>query len=405
MRILLITQYIYPETFKSSDMAFELTNRGHKIDVLTGIPNYPEGIYFKGYGLFKNRFEIKDGVKFFRCFQTPRKFLPGFFGLFLNYLTFLISSIFWVIFYFSWSKKYDAIICHEPSPITQIIPAIILGKLRKIPVYSWIMDIWPDSMTCHLRSPRIQKFIFKPLNILTNWIYKNSKYILITSPGFSEFINRDVDYSNKIIYFPNWSDDILAQPIMKCDNLPKGYNIMMAGNIASGVGIPAIISLLEECREIKNLNFIFVGGGSGLDEMVQITKAKRLTNSHFVGRQPFEMMHTYYDKADAMLLSLAKIDQPFLQATIPARLQSYMSAGKPILAMIDGGAAKMIIDNDLGYCVHAGDFKSLANYITNNLLSNIETFKLKGNNSRNLYEKEFTKQKCIDNLEKIISVK
>ena len=123
MRILIVTQYIYPEPFKSSEMAFELSKRGHNVEVLTGIPNYPEGHYYSGYGLFKKRKEVVNGVKFYRCLQTPRKLLPGFLGQSLNYVTFMVNATLWVLFYFVWKKKYDAIITHEPSPITQIVPA------------------------------------------------------------------------------------------------------------------------------------------------------------------------------------------------------------------------------------------------------------------------------------------
>lgn len=401
MRLLIITQYIYPETFKSSDLAFELRRRGHSVDVLTGIPNYPEGKYYDGYGLFRKRKEKKEGVSFYRCFQTPRKLLPGFLGLALNYTTFVVSSTLWVLFYFVWKNRYDAIITHEPSPITQIIPAIILSKIKSIPVYSWIMDIWPDSMTCHLSKP-LQRVFYKPLNSITNWVYRNSEKILITSPGFADFVNRDADYSDKIVYYPNWSDDILEQNINDCDTFPSGYIIMMAGNIGSGLGIPAILSLFEECKYINQLHFVFVGGGSSLKEMEKFVEINNINNVHFLGRHPFEMMHTFYDRADAMFLTLAPMKHPFLQATIPARLQSYMSAAKPILAMIDGGAAELITKNDLGHCVHAGDYKSLAYFIVNELIPNKSEFAKKGINARKLYEREFTKEKCIDNLEKIL---
>ena len=146
MRILIVTQYYYPETFKSTDIGEELVRRGHQVDVLVGIPNYPEGRYYSGYGLFKKRHEIVNGVNVYRCFQTPRGKKASAIGLALNYISFVLSASLWVSFFFAWRKKYDVIITHEPSPITQIIPAIILGKLRRTPVYSWILDIWPDSM-------------------------------------------------------------------------------------------------------------------------------------------------------------------------------------------------------------------------------------------------------------------
>ena len=177
-RILIVTQYIYPETFKSSEMAFELAKRGYKIDVLCGIPNYPEGHYIEGYGIFSKRIEKKDGVTFFRCFQTPRKILPGFIGMSVNYVTFVISATLWVLFYFVWKKHYDAIITHEPSPITQLIPAIVLGKIRNVKVYSWIMDIWPDSVISSIGEGKISRIMSRILNAITNWTYRGSDKLL-----------------------------------------------------------------------------------------------------------------------------------------------------------------------------------------------------------------------------------
>lgn len=127
MRILIVTQYIYPENFKSNELPFELAKRGHQVEVLTGISNYPEDRYYEGYGLFKKRCEKKDGVKFHRCFQSPRGWKASGLGLACNYITFVISATLWVLFYFAWKKRYDVIITHEPSPITQIIPTIFPG--------------------------------------------------------------------------------------------------------------------------------------------------------------------------------------------------------------------------------------------------------------------------------------
>lgn len=152
MRILLVTQYFYPEVFKSNDLAFELARRGHHVDALVGIPNYPEGKYFKGYGLFSKRHEVidcsddnrKGKVNVYRCFQTPRG--RGGWRLPINYFSYVISGCLWVLFFFAWRKKYDCIIGHEPSPIFQAYPALLLRKLRKTLFYYWIMDLWPDAM-------------------------------------------------------------------------------------------------------------------------------------------------------------------------------------------------------------------------------------------------------------------
>lgn len=401
-RLLIVTQYIYPETFKSSELAFELANRGYKVDVLCGIPNYPDGHYFNGYGIFSKRIENKNGVTFYRCFQTPRKLLPGFIGMSVNYVTFAICATFWVFFYFAWKKRYDAIITHEPSPITQLIPAIFLGKIRKVKVYSWIMDIWPDSVVSSIGETKWTRILKKLLNAVTNWTYSGSDKLLITSKGMAELINRDADYSHKIIYYPNWSDDLKKMPIEKIPELPDGYRIMMAGNIADGLGIDSLVALLYEMKDTPETKFIFVGGGNLQKQMENECKRKGLNNVYFMGKQPYSKMPAFYNKADAMLLTLKPTTLPHLGVTVPARLQGYMAGGKPVLAMIGKGASELINEADCGYAVPAGEYKTLASYIKNTVLKNREAFAKKGENGRMYYEQHFMKEECISNLEKIM---
>lgn len=405
-RILIVTQYIYPEPFKSTEMAFELAKRGHKVDVLTGIPNYPEGHYYKGYGLFRKRKEVKDGVTFYRCLQTPRKLLPGFLGLSLNYLTFAFNATQWVLFFFVWKKRYDAIITHEPSPITQIIPACILGAIKHIPVYSWIQDIWPDAMASTLNG----KFsaVVKALGKMTDWVYRHSTKLLITSKGMAELINRNADYSDKIIYFPQWAEDMMdcsSDVPSSVENVKTDdYTIMMVGSLNSGIGPESVLALCEEMKD-DAVSFVFVGGGSEEQKMRDYVNEKGLAKVRFTGRKPSEEMPFYTSQADAMLLTLRQTTSRHLDIVIPARLQGYMSGGKPVLAMIGSGAAEVINEADCGYVVPAGDFKALAELIRTKVLTDKELMKQKGANGRAYFERFFTKDMCIDNLEKIIGAK
>lgn len=397
-RILIVTQYIYPETFKSTEMAFELSKRGYDVDVLTGIPNYPEGHYYKGYGLFNKRIEIVKSVTFYRCLQTPRKLLPGFLGISLNFLTFAINATLWVFCFFVWKKRYYAVIAHEPSPITQVVPACILGRLRNIPVFTWVQDIWPDSVTSTVGEKG--KKIEPILQSITDWIYKNSTKILITSKGMIDLVNRTRDYSDKIEFFPQWSEEMLIAQNRHEEHCGI-FNIMMAGSLNDGIGVPTLMSL---CFEMKDdpVHFTFVGSGAEEQNMREYVKVHNLEKITFTGRKPFSEMPTYYAQADAMLLTLKETNMPHLKATIPARLQGYMSAGKPILAMIDGSAADVIIEADCGYAVSAGDYIGLANYIRNTVLCNKTAFTKKGDNARRYYLENYTKEMCIDNLIKII---
>ena len=396
MRVLLLTQYFYPEYFKSNDIAFELVKRGYEVEALVGIPNYPEGVYHKGYGIFKKRVENINGVKIYRCFQTPRGKKASPIGLAINYVSFVISATLWVLLFFAW-KKYDVILTHEPSPITQIVPAIILGKIRKIPVYSWILDIWPDSFIS--KAGGMAKFLKPSVSAITEYVYRNSHFVMVSSKGMMPLVNRKSDYSKKLIYFPNWCDDILALPVKESISLPKGFKVMMAGSINEGIGPDDVMKLVEELRDEENLQIVFVGGGSKEKILRDFIRDNNIKNVVMTGRLPFDQMPALYAQADTMLLTLKKTEKPHLKAPVPARLQSYMAAGKPILAMIDGCSQDVIKAADCGYCADAADYKAMAEQIRRMKSLTQRERERMGNNSRAFYERHYQMNGCIDNLE------
>ena len=402
MRILLVTQYFYPEVFKSNDLAFELVKRGHQVDALVGIPNYPEGKYCKGYGIFKKRHEVVNGVNVYRVFQTPRG--KGGWRLPINYFSFVISGCFRVLFQFAWKKRYDCIIGHEPSPIFQAYPALLLRKLRKTPFYYWIMDLWPDAMKSGggVKNEKVLNLVDK----LVKGIYKRTDKILITSKRFREPIAAKGDFADKIIYFPNWSDDILQMDdSYEIPQLPEGFKIMIAGNLGKSQNLEAVTEVMLGLKDVPKVKWVFVGGGSRKEWLEEFIKENGLEDRAVcLGQYPFKAMSAFYKQADAMLVTL-RAGFPHLEAVVPARLQSYMSAGRPVLAMIGCGGADIIEESRCGYAVPAGDSKALISVIKKIVLTDKENFRKMGENGRDYYNKYFRMDKCIDNLEEIIGAK
>ncbi len=402
MRILLVTQYFYPEVFKSNDLAFELARRGHHVDALVGIPNYPDGKYFKGYGLLTKRHEVVNGVNVYRCFQTPRG--KGGWRLPINYFTYVISGCLWVLFFFAWKKKYDCIIGHEPSPIFQAYPALLLRKLRRTPFYYWIMDLWPDAMKSGggVKNERILHFVDK----LVKGIYRNTDKILITSKRFEAPIAAKGDFKEKIIYYPNWSDDVMSMSQeYDIPKLPDGFRIMIAGNLGKSQNLEAVTEVMLGLKDIPEVKWIFVGGGSRKEWLEQFIKNNGLTERAIcVGQYPFKAMPAFLRQADAMMVTL-KAGFPHLEAVVPARLQTYMSAARPVLAMIGCGGADIIWESKCGYAVPAGDSAALIRIIKEKVLTNREAFDQMGKNGRAYYERNYRMDMCIDNLEKIIGAK
>lgn len=396
-RILLVTQYFYPENFKSNDIAFELVKRGYSVDVLTSIPNYPEGVYYKGYGIFKRRFEIINGVNIYRVFQTPRGRKARGMGLSLNYVTYAISSSIFALFLMF--KRYSCSIVHETSPITQALASIVLKKIRKLPFYIWVLDIWPDAM---ISGGGVKnKMILRFMNAFVKLVYNNADKILISSKDFDKLILRHGDYGDKIVYFPNWSDDVKKMPKKKIPILPKGFRIMMAGNLGSAQTIPAVMEAAKLLKH-NNIKWIFVGDGSERHYIEKYRKDNSLEDVvYLMGKYPYEYMSAFYEQADAMLLTL-KAKYPHLMAVVPARLQGYMASGKPVLGMVDGACANLIIDSDCGYVVPAEDYNSLVDIILHKVLVDKEEFAKKGINGRKRFEQEFTKDLCIGHLIEII---
>lgn len=403
MRILLVTQYFYPENFKSNDIAFELTNKGHQVDALVGIPNYPKGKIFEGYGYFKKRRENVNGVKVYRAIQIPRG-RGGNFRMLLNYFSYVFFASLYVLFFFVF-KKYDCIIVHEPSPITQAYPALFLKRLRRTPIYLWVLDIWPDAM---ISGGGIKnKKILSVVNKFVKDIYNRCDKILISSKRFTESILSKGDFSDKIVYFPNWSDDMLRRNELPSNSnlpcLPKGFRILMVGNLGKAQNLEAVMDAANKLRANEEVKWIFVGDGSMKKWIDQYILDNQLQKTVFtLGRFPADTMPYFFEEADALLLTL-KSGFPHLKMVVPARLQSYMSAGKPILGMIDGGAEDIINEAKCGYTVSAGNSDELVGIIEEKILNNLFEWKNMGKYARAYYEKEFTKEVCINNLEKIIS--
>jgi glycosyltransferase involved in cell wall biosynthesis len=393
-KILLVTQYFYPENFKSNDIAFELVKRGFEVDALVGIPNYPEGKYYRGYHIFSNRKETINGVRIIRVFQFPRG--KNRITLSLNYLSYVVCASIRALF-LSFGKRYDVVFVHQTSPVTQGIPAIVIKKIQNIPLFLWVLDLWPDAMISggNVRN----SYLLDKVNEVVKYMYGTADKILISSKGMVQHISEKGNFAHKIVYFPNWSDDIKFMP----DNhpfpdLPEGFRIMLAGNLGKSQNLDVIMDAVQILRDISELKWIFVGGGSKLGWLSEFVEKKRLSDKVYLpGRFPAEAMPGLFKHADALLLSLRN-GFPHLSMIVPARLQTYLAAGKPVLAMINGDAARLIEEAHCGYAVSAGDSAGLAELIRNKVLTDKTGFAKLGTNGREYFERYFSKDICIDNL-------
>lgn len=400
MKLLIVTPYFYPENLKVNDMAFELRRRGHQVSVMTPIPNYPAGKFYKGYGLFKKRHEFMNGVEIHRSAVIPRHSANSIW-ISLNYLSYTFFALLQSI-RLGLTKKYDAIIIHGTSPVLSCIPAILIKKMQKIPLHFWVLDLWPESLTAAggITNKRILSLFEK----LMKWIYRHCDTIMISSHGFEQSICDKGDFKHKIVFFPNWVEDVLDDPEQKeVPVLPNGFNIVSAGNMGNAQDLPAVMKTALKLKG-TNINFNFIGDGRRKDYVESFARKHGLSNRVFCyGRYPIEAMPSFFKQAD--LLFFALNDSPIFSLTVPARLQAFMSSGKPVVAMINGEGASTIAEADCGWSIPAGNSDALAKLLLELASTDKDLLEKKGEKGLAYSRQHYGFAHCMDHLEQIIKSK
>lgn len=399
MKILFVSQYFYPEIFRGNDIAFDLVERGHEVTVITGVPNYPQGKFFEGYSLFKRNNEIVNGVKVFRIPLFPRG-NGNSISLLLNYFSYAIfGSVF--SFFYSLFNKFDLIFVQQLSPVLMSLPAIIVKKKQNIPMYLWVLDLWPESLIS--AGGYKNKYLIAFFDFFVKLQYRNSKKILVSSKGFIDLILKKGEKPDKIIYFPNWAESVFDTVERKeIPTPPDGFIVMFAGNIGECQDFDNVMKATKELSDEKEIHFIILGEGRKKEFAENFATENNLSQTvHFLGRYPLEFMPSFFESASIMLISL-KSDLVF-NATAPAKLQAYMATGKPIVGMLSGDGSDIIEEANCGLAVTASDYVGLAKAIkVMKSMSNKDREQF-GTNGKNFSNKNFKKKTCLENLSNIIN--
>lgn len=390
-KILVICQYYKPEPFRISDICEELVCRGHEVHVVTGYPNYPEGVLYEGYGKGKHIDEVINGVKVHRCYTVPRQ--TGIIKRFLNYYSYAISSTKYVLSkkcVASDGKAFDVVYCNQLSPVMMAHAAIAYKKKYNVPVVMYCLDLWPESLIAGGITRK--SAIYKYYHLVSKRIYRQMDKLLITSRMFSDYLRNEFGIKKgKIEYLPQYAEGIFEQILPR--EKDGTFHFMFAGNIGAVQSVETVIKAAQILKD-EPVKFHIVGGGTDLEGLKEFSKG--LKNISFYGRRPLEEMPGFYKKTDAMLVTL-KADK-VLSMTLPGKVQSYMAAGKPIIGAINGETEKVIADAACGYCGKAEDAKELA--------ENIKKFidnpnrDLMGKNARAYYEEHFEQKKFMNGLER-----
>ena len=384
MKVLLITQYYWPENFIINKISLGLNKLDHEVSVLTGLPNYPNGSLFKGYSFFNSLNDEYSGIQIYRSPMITRQKGKGF-NLFLNYISFAISSSLRLLFI---KEKFDIIFVYQPSPLTVAIPAF-LQKKYKIPIVFWCQDLWPESVQD--AGGLNNFFVLKLLMKFSKWVYNISNLVLVQSEAFIKPIINQGCEPEKIKYLPNTVDseyfNYKKKDFKKLNN--DTFRIVYAGNIGKAQNLEILVNAVKDViSKINNLEVIIIGDGRESNTIKELVKEEGLSNIFkFTGQIDSKEVIPYYESSDALFVSLASRDA--FKIVIPSKVQAYMAVGKPIIASIDGEGKRIIELSNAGLCSSAGNYSALAKNILKLVKMSCEERSNLGENGRLFFMKNF----------------
>jgi glycosyltransferase involved in cell wall biosynthesis len=394
MRIAVLTQYFWPESFQINEIVGSLTEAGVEVEVLTGKPNYPQGQIYPGYSAWGCLRERREGVDINRIPILPRGNRG--FQLALNYLSFVVSGMIFAPWLLR-GKRYDVIFVYAPSPIIQALPAIFLGWIKGCPVVLWIQDLWPESLSA--TGYVTNRSILGLVRMAVRFIYRQCDLLLVQSLAFVQPV-RNLAAKTPVAYFPNSvslvSSSLSTKIVSGVEGMTKGFSVVFTGNIGSAQAVDVIIDAAVLLKEYSDIHFVLIGDGSCRGDACLSVERLGLKNFHLPGRFPVETMPSFMQSASVLLVSLA--DKPIFALTIPNKVQAYLAAGRPIIACMNGEGARIVTEANAGLTAPAGNAAALAEAIHKMYLMSPSARDEMGANGRRYHQKHFDRHHLIGEL-------
>ncbi|MFQ5644135.1 MAG: glycosyltransferase family 4 protein [Thiogranum sp.] len=395
MRILVSTQHFWPEDFRINDLVQALTERGVDVDVLTGKPNYPEGRYYPGYRGRGCQREQRGGASVFRVPLVARGSGRAS-RLVLNYLSFIFSGLLFAPWLLR-GCRYDVIFVYASSPLLQAIPALLLGRLKRCPVVVWVQDLWPESLaaTGYVQN----RYILAAVRRIVGFIYRHSDLLLVQSRAYLPSVSA-LAPGKPVVYYPNSVEEVFCEPAAveesRIPGLDADFPVVFAGNIGTVQAVDVIAEAAGLLKEYPGIHFVVVGEGVGRGRLCSEVQARGLSNVSVPGRYPVAAMPCIFRKASALLVTLT--DDPVFSATVPSKLQTYMAAGRPVLASLNGEGARMVTEAGAGLAAPAGDARALSDAVLALFNMTSEERDRLGANGRRYFQQHFDRSLLVDQL-------
>lgn len=393
MKVIIVGQYYWPENFLINDIAENLVKRGHTVTVLTGLPDYATSTVPEEFKHGKRRHEYRNGVEIFRVPIIARR--HGFVFRVFNYLSFWITSS-----TFAKLHEFDAdvIMAYQTAPIFMGAGGIVLKNKLKKPLFFYCLDIWPDQMKIWGVDERHPAFAL--VRKYCQHAYGSGDLVGITSRPFKDYLIRvnKVD-EEKIVYLPQHAKPMNISDVFDNDN-KNTIDLIFAGNIGQQQNVECLLRAVSLIESNVPFKVHIYGNGSSFESCKALANELQINDRVvFYGRVDKQQLEKVYPTMDAFLLTLCSENKiGFVANTVPAKLQGYMSAGKPILASVDGGAKEIIEESGCGVAVPADDVTGFADAIKN-YIEHPTRYAECGKNAKKYFAENYDEEIVMDKLE------
>lgn len=334
-KILVVTQHFWPENFRINDIVEGFLQDGIAVDVLCGLPNYPKGEWFPGYSAAGPFEEEWHGARLYRCKEVPRRGNTSV-NIFLNYVS-------WPWYAAHALHRlpggYDAVFCFNTSPVLMCWPAIRYAKKHHIPFTNYVLDIWPENLYSVLNVKN--KALRAIAQGVSDALYKKADRLIAMSEPLQQRLCQRIGMPpQKIAVIPQYCEDFYAVPQPDASlqaQFGGRFNLVFTGTFTPAQSLETVITAVQDARSrgADMLHLLLVGDGmsrAALEAKVKELHAEDAVT--FYGSVPATDIPKFTALADALIVCLS--DSPDLGLTVPAKVASYMAAGKPVLASMDG---------------------------------------------------------------------
>lgn len=358
-RILVVTQHFWPENFRINDIVEGFLQDGLEVDVLCGLPNYPKGEWFDGYGPHGPWEEHYGTAQVFRAKEWPRKGNTSV-NIFFNYVS-------WPLYAWAALKRlpggYDAVFCFNTSPVLMCWPAIRYAKKHKIPFTNYVLDLWPENLYSVL--PVQNKLLRRLAQGVSDYLYKKAdRLIAMSEPLQQRLCQRTGKPKSAVAAIPQYCEDFYAVPQRDAEleaRFSGRFNLVFTGTFTPAQSLDMVLRAVLQARSMgaEKLHLLLVGDGMSRESLQDLARELNAGDAvTFYGSVPAKEVPKFTALADALLISLS--DSPDLGLTVPGKLASYMAAGKPILGSMNGAGFAVVQQSGGGLASPACDQQALA---------------------------------------------